>query len=96
MLELLLVYLIVFAAALYATWKFAPAALRAAAVPHVVDAWRRLGASPELTRRLEAKLASAGTCGTCDTCRACKTGTPDSPGLAGARIIPIERARGEG
>ncbi|HEX4509364.1 MAG TPA: DUF6587 family protein [Burkholderiaceae bacterium] len=72
------VMLIVLAAAGYAAWRLAPAALRHALAARSGSLARAGGASETLARRIEIKAsevaANAGGCGSCGPCKACATG----------------------
>jgi hypothetical protein len=78
------VALIVLAAACYAAWRLAPAALRQALAARTGTIARASGASERLARRIEIKAveaaANAGSCGSCGPCKACATGQGEDDG----------------
>ncbi len=69
--ELVIVYSIVAAAALYALWRFVPGLKKQLAprIAHILRALHLISPQRELT--LAAKLGAASGCGSCDTCGAC-------------------------
>jgi len=73
-----IVAIIVLAAACYAVWRLAPAALRNALAARSGSIARAGGASAQLARRIEIKAseaaANAGGCGSCGPCKGCATG----------------------
>lgn len=87
--QTVIVALIVLAAAAYALWKLAPAALRHALAAKSGDLARAGGASDGLARRIEIRVseaaASATGCGSCGPCKGCATGRgADDDGVSGA------------
>ncbi len=69
--ELVIVYAIVAAAALYALWRFVPG-LKKQLGPRIAQALRALHLiSPQREIVLAAKLGAASGCGSCDTCGVC-------------------------
>lgn len=80
----IVVTLIVLAAACYAVWRLAPAALRHALAARTGMLARASGASEQLARRIEIKAteaaSNAGSCGSCGPCKACATGQDEAEG----------------
>jgi hypothetical protein len=74
----IVVAIVVLAAACYAVWRLAPAALRNALAARSGRIARASGASEQLARRIEIKASAAaansGGCGSCGPCKACATG----------------------
>ena len=87
-----LVFAIVALAMASVAIRFLPKTWRAR-LASTIAAWTvGVGVSAPAARRIEAKLASGGTCGSCDSCRACAT-PPAVEEIPTRRIIPIARAR---
>ena len=72
MTQQIIVWLIVALAALYAVWRWMPAAWRRAAASQLAAGSHRAGlVDAERARQLEATLAKTSGCGSCDSCGAC-------------------------
>jgi len=95
----ILVFAIVAAAASYATLKFMPAAWRRTFATRVASLAAHAGLSEADARRVEAKLSTGGACGSCDSCKACATPKTEGDGTtlvaaspSNYRTIPIRRS----
>lgn len=72
MAQQIIVGLIVALAAIYAAWRWMPAAWRRAAASQLAAGSHRAGlVDAERARRLEATIAKSSGCGSCDSCGAC-------------------------
>lgn len=75
MTQQIIVGLIVACAALYAVWRWMPAAWRRAVAGRVAAGSRRAGLiDAERAEALAASLARRSGCGACDSCGRCGTG----------------------
>ena len=72
MTQQIIVGLIVAAAAIYAAWRWMPAAWRRGAAQKLAAGGQRAGlVDEERARQLAASLAKTSGCGSCDSCGAC-------------------------
>ncbi|MEJ8849061.1 DUF6587 family protein [Variovorax rhizosphaerae] len=79
MLQQIIVGLIVAAAAIYAAWRWMPAAWRRGAAQKLTAGGQRAGlVDEERAKQLAASLAKSSGCGSCDSCGACGTGDAKS------------------
>lgn len=75
MLQQVIVGLIVGLAALYALWRFMPAAWRRSAAAGLASGTHRAGlVDADSARKLQARLGQASGCGACDSCGGCASG----------------------
>ena len=83
MVQNLIVLLIVAVAALYAVWRWMPAAWRRGAARRMAAGSQRAGlVDPQRAERLAASLAKTSGCGACDSCDGCvpKAGAQEKDG----------------
>jgi hypothetical protein len=71
MLQAVIVYLIVAAAAVYATLRLMPVGLRASLVSQALGFASRHGLSEQRAQAWQAGASKAAGCGSCGPCRAC-------------------------
>jgi hypothetical protein len=71
MVQHLVVGLIVFAAALYSLWMLMPATVRRTVAARLAWLARRCGLGEQDSQRLQARLATGGSCSACDSCKGC-------------------------
>ncbi len=83
MVQNLIVLLIVAVAALYAVWRWMPAAWRRGAARRMAAGSQRAGlVDAQQAERLAASLAKTSGCGACDSCDGCapKAGAQEKDG----------------
>ena len=74
----LIVYPIVSVAALYATSRWMPVAIRANIVSHAILFAKRLGLSNASAARWQVRASAKTGCGSCGPCKACNTKSLDN------------------
>lgn len=74
----LLVYLIVTAATVYATWRWMPIAARASVVSRAILFAKRWGLSSESAMKWQTRASAKTGCGNCGPCKACNTKVTDT------------------
>lgn len=71
MVQDVIVGLIVIASAIYTIWILMPAGMRRAGAAGIASLARSFGVGARESERLQARLATHGSCGDCEECKGC-------------------------